>query len=209
MSLFLLIVAMAVPSYLLGGINGAIITSRYIYRKDIRNMGSGNPGLTNFCRVFGKSGVMLVLVIDVIKTVCPVLIAGWMFSRYFDMALLGRHLSGFFVMLGHCYPPYYNFKGGKGVMAAGSLLFLIDWRIGLIMWGLFGAITLATRFVSLGSITAAITYPAVLVLLGIGEGKELFVAIMCAVLLILRHSQNIIRLANRKEPKIILRRGSE
>jgi len=77
----------AVPAYLLGSVNGAITASKVFYRKDIREYGSGNPGLTNFYRTFGKSGFLLVVLIDVIKTIAPVMFGGWLFATYTDMLL--------------------------------------------------------------------------------------------------------------------------
>ena len=76
MSFYLLMLVAAIPAYALGSVNGAIITSKYLYRKDIRKFGSGNPGLTNFYRVFGKAGALLVVAIDVFKTISPVIFGG-------------------------------------------------------------------------------------------------------------------------------------
>ena len=143
--LFLIFIC-GLPSYILGSANGAIFTSKYLYRKDIRMFGSGNPGLTNFYRVFGKSGVLLVVAIDAIKTIAPVIFGGWLFARYtdtalseawiwkglFNVSLFGMTISGFFVMLGHCFTIFYGFKGGKAVMAVGAILIVLDWRIALI-----------------------------------------------------------------------------
>ena len=209
MKFVLLIIAMAILAYVLGSVNGAIIASKYFFRKDIREYGSGNPGLTNFYRVFGKVGVLLVVAIDVIKTVAPVLVGGWLFGRFFDMALFGRVITGFFVMLGHCFPVFYGFRGGKGVMAAGAILFIVDWRIAIISWGVFALITATTRFVSLGAIIGSAAYPISMLLLQIGGFKEVIAAFLSAVLIIARHQGNVVRLAKGEESRFSFRRNKK
>jgi len=202
---FLAILLAIVPAYLLGSVNGAIITSMALFRKDIRKYGSGNPGLTNFYRVFGKSGVVLVVVVDIVKTVIPVLIGGWSFGQSFDTMILGRTIAGFFVMLGHCYPVFYGFKGGKGVLAAGTILFVLDWRVALIAWGVFILLTATTRYVSLGAIIGSTMYPASMVIFGIGDWKVFTAALACVILLIARHHENIRRLLKGEESKLSFR----
>lgn len=210
----------AIPAYILGSINGAIITSKYLYRKDIRNYGSGNPGLTNFYRVFGKGGALLVVLIDAIKTIAPVVFGGWLFGRYTNMALseiwlfrrfimvslFGQTISGFFVMMGHCYPVFYKFKGGKGVMAAGVILIILDWRLALISWGTFIILTALTRFVSLGAMIGSIVFPIAQVFLQLGGFWDIVISIMCVTLLITRHGSNIRRLIKGEEPRFSFQR---
>ena len=206
MKLLLALLATAVPAYVLGGINGAIIASRVIYRKDIRKFGSGNPGLNNFYRVFGKSGALLVIAIDVFKTIAPVLFGGWVFKRYGNMQFFGQATAGFFVLLGHCYPVFYEFKGGKGIMAAGAILIILDWRIAIISWGTFILITILTRYVSLGSIIGTALFPPAMLVFGIGGFWEFVALAMCAVLIIARHQANIKRLIKGEESKFNFRR---
>ena len=201
LSLLVITILSIVPAYVLGSVNGAIITSISLYRKDIRKYGSGNPGLTNFYRVFGKGGALLVIFIDVVKTLAPVLLGGYLFHRYYDMRLFGRELTGLFVLLGHCFPVFYRFKGGKGIMAAGTILIIIDWRIALICWGLFIIITALTKFVSLGSVIGVAAYPVFQIIFNLGEAKELIIAIISAALVIVRHQANIGRLIHGEESK--------
>ena len=203
---FLLLLAAAIPAYVLGSINGAIITSKVLYRKDIRKYGSGNPGLTNFYRVFGKGGALLVVAIDVLKTMAPVLLGGWLFGHFFEMVLFGRVATGLLVVLGHCFPLFYRFQGGKGVMAVGTILIIVDWRVAIISWGVFIIITAATRYVSLGAVLGVLAYPVSQYLLGLGGHKEMIPSVICAALLIARHHANIRRLIRKEESKFSFRR---
>ena len=219
----LLIVLTAVPSYLLGSVNGAIITSKVFYRKDIRDYGSGNPGLTNFYRTFGKGGFLLVVLIDALKTIAPVIFGGWLFAhftemyltevgplyRFFDATFFGQALAGFFVMLGHCFPIFYKFRGGKGVMAIGCIVIVIDWRLALISWGVFILVTLITRYVSLGAISGSIAFPVFMAILKIGGLAELNIIILGVLLVVVRHLPNIRRLLKGEESKLVLKRSKE
>lgn len=205
----LLLIVAAIEAYLIGGINGAIITSKYFYRKDIRKYGSGNPGLTNFYRVFGKGGVVLVIIIDVLKTAGPVLIGSFLFGHFLGMRFFGGVYAGIFVILGHSYPMYYGFKGGKGVMAMGTMLFFIDWRVALIAWGTFILLILLTKYVSLGSITGSLAYPVSLGLLSLGGTWELVIAFLSAALLIFRHRENIRRILKGNESKFSFHRDKK
>ena len=223
MRFFLLMLASAIPAYVLGSVNGAIITAHALYRKDIREYGSGNPGLTNFYRVFGKGGALLVVLIDVFKTIAPVIFGGWLFARFsdimlssvwwfdglFQVSLFGQALSGLFVVLGHCFPVFYRFKGGKGVMATGAILIVLDWRLALISWGLFIVITALTRYVSLGAMVAGAAFPVSMFLIGIGGNLELLATALSAALLIARHEGNIRRLIKGEESKFAFKRKQE
>jgi len=220
MKFILLLFTSAVPAYILGSVNGAIIASKLIYRKDIRKYGSGNPGLTNFYRVFGKGGALLVIAIDVIKTIAPVIFGGWLFGRYtgmafsevwlfgrlFEVSLFGQTISGLFVMLGHCFPVFYGFKGGKGVMAAGAIVIVLDWRIALISWGVFIIVTALTKYVSLGAMLGVSMFPISQFLLKLGGTWEIVTAVVCTLLIIVRHEPNIRRLARGEESKFNFKR---
>jgi glycerol-3-phosphate acyltransferase PlsY len=220
MRFFLLILAVAVPAYVLGSVNGAIITSKYLYRKDIRKFGSGNPGLTNFYRVFGKGGALLVVAIDMFKTIAPVIFGGWLMARFsdttlsqvwlfdwlFEVSLFGQAISGLFVVLGHCFPVFYRFMGGKGVMAVGAIVIVLDWRLAIISWGIFILLTALTRYVSLGAMTGAAAFPIAQFLIGIGGYWELLATSLCAILLIARHHQNIRRLVKGEESRFSFQR---
>jgi glycerol-3-phosphate acyltransferase PlsY len=195
----------AVVAYLLGGVNGAIITSRYLYRKDIRQFGSGNAGLTNFYRVFGKKGTAIVIAVDALKAIIAVALGG-LLMKPFGAAVTGKTMAMFFAMLGHAFPVYYGFHGGKTVLCGGFCALMLDWRIGLMCWGVFLIAVIATRYVSLGSICAGIVLPLGVVIFK-GEPIEILLAAMSGLLLVGMHWQNILRLLVGKENKFSFSSG--
>ena len=208
-------ILVAVIGFVCGGLNGALITSKLVYRKDIRNFGSKNAGLTNFYRVFGKKVIILVLFIDIAKTAVPVLLGGFLMNALGtrgtaeERVLAGRLIGGLFAMIGHAYPLFYGFKGGKAVLAGATFVVILDWRVGLVVIGVFLLIAVATRYVSLGSILAGIALPIAVW----GFGYRLYwqwgIAAVVAVLLIYLHRKNIGRLIRGKERRFSFRRSSE
>ena len=152
----------AVIGYLLGSFNGAILISRWLRKEDIRSKGSGNAGLTNFYRNYGGTDTLLVLLIDVGKTVAACFI-GRAIMRSYDPVWFdeGAMLCGGFSVIGHIFPLWFGFRGGKGILTCGTLAAFIDWRIITILLAIFLAIVLLTRYVSLGSIICAAIYPFV------------------------------------------------
>ncbi len=149
-----------VIGYLLGSFNGAILISRWLRKEDVRTKGSGNAGLTNFYRNYGGLDTLLVLLIDVGKTVLACFIGRWIMSAYdpvwFDE---GAMLCGGLSVIGHVFPLYFGFRGGKGILTCGTLAAFIDWRIITILLGVFLIVVLLTRYVSLGSVVACVIYP--------------------------------------------------
>ena len=202
MTTFFLIV-IAIESYILGGVNGSILVSRFLFHKDVRDFGSGNAGLTNFYRTFGTMGLVLVILVDVVKSVIAMLIARGL-MHIVGAPIVGVIFSGFCLMLGHIYPVFHNFKGGKGVLCACVMTFMVRWWIGLIILAVFILVLVFTRYVSLGSICGAIIF-APLVWLSHAGGLEGLLALFCALLLIFAHRQNIVRLLNHKENKFELK----
>lgn len=196
--LFLIITAIC--AYFLGGLNGAIIISKYIYRKDIRNYGSGNAGLTNFHRTFGSAAALLVILIDILKTVVGILIGGALIGTL-GHKVIGQLFAGFCMMLGHIYPAFYGFKGGKGVLCAGTMILLIDWRVGLFCWAIFIVIVVFTRYVSLGSMISSMS-ACVFMWMFAYSSLEGILALLCGLLVVVKHSANIARLIAGTENKL-------
>lgn len=135
------------------------MVSHFIIRDDVRQHGSGNAGLTNFYRTYGAKYALGVILFDMGKTVVACLLGGAMFNHLFGDWALGVLLGGLGCELGHMFPVFFGFKGGKGILSGGTLVWLLNWRVALIAWGLFAALWLLTRYVSLGSVCAAVSMP--------------------------------------------------
>lgn len=192
----------AVISYLIGGINGAIIMSSLFFKADIRTLGSGNPGFTNFKRNYGWGlPTALVILTDVLKTVIPVLISMLVFRAEFDMRQFGAALSMISCMIGHCFPVWYRFKGGKAVLALASAAFFVSVPMSLIALAVFLIVIAVSKYMSLASCSGAICCPIALAFIGFDNvWVEIFVA-AAALTVIVRHRQNFRRLANGTESK--------
>ena len=143
----------AALSYLLGSLSFAIIICKLTLGKDIRTYGSGNAGLTNAYRTMGAGKTVLVLVGDIAKAAVALAVAGML------AGMLGKLIAGIFVILGHVFPVYFGFRGGKGVLVGATMLAFLDWRIFVIALGLFCIAVILTKWVSLGSIVGAISFP--------------------------------------------------
>lgn len=195
-----IILLIAIP-YLLGSLNGAILVSRNKYGDDIRNHGSGNAGLTNMGRVFGKDAAILTFVIDFAKQFLSVIFGVVVWGE------IGAYLAGIFCMIGHIVPIYFHFRGGKGVLTAGVMILLIDYQVFLIAILVFGITLLLTRYVSVSSMIAGFALPGIVYTSAIIRGTyphpfALFFAVMIGLMLILMHRSNIKRLYEGTEPKI-------
>lgn len=221
--LYLVAFLTAVVAYLVGSLSGSIIVSRAAGKGDIRESGSKNAGTTNMLRVHGKKLAVLTLLIDVFKGVLAVLLG--IFVDYILMRQYGvlsfvrpdewvigtiRYIAAIFVVLGHDYPIYFGFRGGKGVATSIGAVIMLDWKIGLIILIASLVIMLTTRYVSLGSVVGAIVYPCIVSAFMLGKGEfdvaYLICAIILALFIILKHKQNIIRLKNGTENKLSFRK---
>ncbi|MDR1821909.1 MAG: glycerol-3-phosphate 1-O-acyltransferase PlsY [Oscillospiraceae bacterium] len=200
-------------AYICGSVNGAIVCSFAFYRKDIRNFGSGNAGLTNYYRVFGKKTVLFVFLIDALKTAVPVVLCGYLFKFISFPGFAGFTKetgtigAGLFCMLGHAYPVFYKFRGGKTVMALGTLVWFVSWKMAICCWIIFILAVLLSRYVSLGSIVGAAAYPIFLMVFAEGSAFDWCVAGISALFLIVRHRANIVRILKKTESKLTLHRS--
>jgi len=204
-------IAIAVGAWFLGGLNGAIITSRLVYRQDIRSYGSGNAGLTNFFRTYGSRAIFLLILIDVLKTAIPVIAGGMILETFFtfgtlsERMMIGRTWGGLFAMVGHAYPWLYQFKGGKAVLSGGTAALFLDYRVALVVFGVFLLVVILTRYVSLGSILAGLAFPVSFLIFGFGLWATL-IAVLCGALIVYRHLENIGRLLIGQERRISFKR---
>lgn len=194
----------AICAYLLSGVNPAIVLSKLIYHQDIRELGSKNPGFTNFKRVFGSKYAWFVFVLDILKSVVLCLMFGWLFSAVGLSFQLGVAYTGFFAMLGHAYPVWYHFEGGKAFLVAAAAIFFIDWRVGLIAMGIMMILLFTVKYMSLSVIVAAISCPISLALFGADSWAVIVIVSVSTLFLIYRHKENIKRLLNGTESKFSL-----
>ena len=187
--------------YLLGCLNGSVMVSHFIIKDDVRQHGSGNAGLTNFYRTYGARYALGVILFDMGKTVLACVIGGIAFRYLFADWTLGVLVGGLGCELGHMFPVFFGFKGGKGILSGGTLVWLLDWRMGLIAWGLFALLWLVTRYVSLGSVAAAVSMPVSTWFLFGGSVLYTLLAVLIAALVVWCHRENIRRLLRGEERK--------
>lgn len=205
--------------YFLGAINSAIIVSKTVYNDDIRRHGSGNPGLTNMHRVYGKNGALLTLAGDLSKTVLAIFIGGLLLGfNYVGGIALGEgcYIAGLFAVVGHIFPCYYKFKGGKGVLATATMALVLSPLPFLVLFAVFVLIVALTRYVSLGSVTAAVLYPVAVytyVKMVFGNvmlpGMVSLSTILIAILIVIRHFKNLQRIGNQTENKFSFHRSQK
>ena len=203
-----LYIIMALIAYAIGSINFSVIFSRKFAGFDIRDKGSGNAGSTNMLRSVGKKAAAITLVCDILKGIVPIVIAYILGRIWKDTngALLVQ-IAAICVVIGHTYPIFFEFKGGKGVATSLGVLICINWQIGLLCLVFALVIMAVTRMVSAGSVTAAILYP-VLTLFNVGEkffivsGNYFVFSIILAVIVIFNHRENIKRILEGKENKL-------
>ena len=204
-------IVMAVIAYLIGSINFSVIISKRVAGFDVREKGSGNAGTTNMLRSVGKGAAAVTLLCDVLKGIVAIVIAialGNIFQSI-DKALLVQ-IAGIAVVLGHTFPIFFGFKGGKGVATSLGILLMINWQIGLICLVFALLIMILTRMVSAGSVLAAILFPVLTLFIGkeyfIVPGNYLIFSIIMALIVMFNHRSNIKRILNGTENKISLKK---
>ncbi len=204
-------ILMAVIAYAIGSVNFSVILSKKIAGFDVREKGSGNAGTTNMLRSVGKGAAALTLLLDVLKGVIAIFIAKYVVGNIAsdaNTAILVQ-LAGFFVVVGHTFPVFFGFKGGKGVATSLGVLLLVQPLIGGICL-VFALVVMAlTRMVSLGSIMAAILFPVLTIFITpdkydyIASGYNyIFFGIAMAALVIFNHRSNLKRLYNGTENRL-------
>ena len=204
-------IIVAVIAYLIGSINFSIILSKKMAGFDIREKGSGNAGTTNMLRAVGKKAAVITLICDILKGVVSILIAvlAGKIVKILDNALLVQ-LAGIFVIIGHTFPVFFKFKGGKGIATSLGVLLMTNWQIGLICL-VFALVLIAlTRMVSVGSIAAGILFPVLVAFINQNyivptsnsNWSYLVFSIIIALLVIFNHRANVQRILNGTENKI-------
>ncbi len=217
--LYFIVIIAALVSYLIGSISSSVIISKRISGSDIRSEGSGNAGATNMLRVHGKAAGAATLLCDVAKGILAVLIGcaadrviaaqSGLSLDWFEANILMdnlKYIAGVFVVLGHDFPVFFGFRGGKGIATSLGVMLILDWRVGLIVAVAAVLIMAISRYVSLGSVIGGILYPVAVIAFMAGKGDINPVYFACAVVLgllaVAKHHANIKRLLNGTESKL-------
>lgn len=203
-----LYIIVAIIAYLIGSINFSVIFSKKMAGFDVREKGSGNAGTTNMLRSVGKKAAALTLVCDILKGVVAIGIA-ILFGNIFnaqDKSLLVQ-IAGILVIIGHTFPIFFGFKGGKGVATSLGVLLMSNWQIGLICLVFALVLMILTKMVSVGSIGAAILFPVLTLFIRdnyiVAEGTNYFIfSVILAIIVVFNHRENVKRLLSGKENKI-------
>lgn len=198
----------AIIAYLIGSINFSVIFSKKFAGFDVREKGSGNAGTTNMLRSVGKKAAAITLVCDILKGVVAILIAiflGNLFNAQNKSILV--QIAGIAVVVGHTFPVFFGFKGGKGVATSLGILIMSNWEIGLICLAVGVTLIAITKMVSVGSCSAAILFAVLTYFIKdnyiVSEGSGYLVySIILAVFILFNHRSNIVRLIHGKENKI-------
>lgn len=207
---YVLLLGCLLMGYLLGSINTSVIVGKCM-GVDIRTKGSGNAGATNTLRTLGKKAAVIVLLGDVLKSVLSVVLAAvfakMLFPSDLNTLYYCQYLAGLGAILGHNFPVYFGFRGGKGVLSSIAVILILDFRIGLMLVVISILIMAVTRYVSLGSVIGAILYPLFVIALNMNN-KEPYVpyyialSIIIAGLAIYQHRANLQRLMSGTESKL-------
>lgn len=210
--IYLLFAAVAIVSYLLGSLSSSVIFSKLLGKGDLREKGSGNAGLTNAVRTGGFGVAVLTLIGDVLKGVGAVHISKLLmsYSTVDDAVYWGMNIAMVCVVLGHIFPLYFGFRGGKGVLTAASVIAVVDWRVFSVIIIVFLIVFLIKGIVSLASISAAVVLPLVSALFTYPDFKySCLFAFAVSAIVILSHSSNIERLIDGEEKKLFHKKGNK
>lgn len=185
----------AVIAYLLGSINTAIVVSRHKYKEDIRDFGSGNGGMTNMMRTYGTGSAALTFCGDLAKALVSVIIGCLL------MGLWGGYTAGLFCVIGHCFPLYYKFRGGKGVATTAMVILCLSPLTCAVLLVIFVILVVGYRYISLASIMCMLLYPVLLPMTDRFGAQYAIFAVLLAALIVFMHRANIKRLLDHTESK--------
>lgn len=211
-------------AYLLGSINTAVIVTKIVTKgkKDIREMGSGNAGFTNVLRTVGKVPAIFTIVCDALKAIIAVYIGGLLFSfmnvgdfSVDNVVKIGMYIAGFLCIIGHSYPIYFHFKGGKGIVTAAGMMLVLDWRVFLMILGTFLIVFVFSKIISLSSLVSAALFGFYTFILAcfVDHSSVLYITLCTiaafgiGVFVIIKHKENIKRLVRGEEKKITAKKN--
>lgn len=205
-------IIIAIIAYLIGSVNFSVLISKKMAGFDVREKGSGNGGTTNVLRTVGKKAAILTLIADVLKGVVSILIA-WIIGKFVNSnpAILVQ-LAALGVVVGHTFPVFFGFKGGKGIATSLGILLLLNWKIGLICLIFAVALMAVTRMVSLGSISAAVLFPILTTFIQehyLVSGNYFIFGVVMAAFIIFNHRSNVKRILNGTENKLSFKKKEE
>ena len=200
---YLLIAIFAVIAYLLGSINSSILIGRLFGVKDIRKHGSGNAGATNTLRTIGKKAAILALIGDALKGVIAILLTRLVLGMFIegDLLRIAQYISGVAAVLGHNFPIFFQFKGGKGIVTTTAVGAMMNPFMALIVIAIGVGTIIISKYVSLGSVTAMISYPILVAVTG-GDAPYIIFSTVLMLLAVIKHRANIKRLIKHEESKI-------
>ena len=201
-SYWLPILITCLVGYYLGNINGAVSVSAFL-KDDVRKHGSGNAGLTNFIRNFGRDSAFFVLLIDISKAVLACLVGRYLLAPY-GYGSEGTMFGAIAVSLGHDFPALLGFHGGKGILCGITVAFMLDWRCACIILATFLVFFLATKYVSLGSVMGALVFCITFTVYHHHEPVIAVGGVFVGALAIFMHRSNIVRLVKGTERKTSL-----
>lgn len=198
-----LYIVISVLAYFIGSISFSVIFSRKFAGFDVRDKGSKNAGSTNVLRTAGTKLAILTLLCDILKGVIAIVIAIIASNIWKDVDVtILKYMAGFFAILGHTFPIFFEFRGGKGVATALGVLITLDWKIGLICLIFALVIIIFTKMVSVGSILAAVLFPILTIFMTEFNLAIILISILIALLVIFNHRENLKRIKNGTENKI-------
>lgn len=199
MKTVMLLILTAVISYCLGNMSGSMILSRYVFRNNAARHSRMESSIPEFYHDYGPLGTVMLVLFDLAKTLLAVLIGGALMGLE-DQMLIGRLFAAFCLILGHAYPLLFLFHGGKALLCAGIAVFLIDWRVGLCCWVAYIVVLVFTRYAALGAVAAS-AFAAIFMWLFGFSGLEGMLALLCAIIIVLRHAENLVRIIGGTEPR--------
>lgn len=200
---WLLLILTALIAYLFGSLDSVIIASNLLFHRDLRRLGAGNLGLSNFRRIYGARGFIRLLIVEIVKDVLPVLIGGWLLGIR-GHAEAGRAFAGFCLVLGRLYPAIYGFKGSHGLFCLAVSAIIVNSSTGIAM-ALFSALGIwLSRYVSLGTVLGAAVY-IILAFLMIDDSLIMTLGVLSGALVLIKHIPAVSRLINGKEEKLSLK----
>lgn len=203
--LIILIIAIGIGSYLIGSINCSILISRIRMNGDVRESGSGNAGATNMLRTYGPAAGLITMLGDFLKTLIPLIITKIIFYGEVEYWQAMVAYSGFCCSMGHAFPIYFGFRGGKAVTVVAMVLFVVDWRCFAVGLSVFILIVALTRYVSLASILAGLSGPVTMFFISKRHFANRWVVVGCllalAIMVMVLHRENIKRLLKGEEHK--------